>query len=155
MKKTLFIMIAAMLLGIQAHAQGIHGSRQAIGIRGGWGAELSYQRYVAPENRMEGTLGINRFGVSVEGMYQWMNDIPQDGNGELKWYYGAGAGLGSWNNQNYDTGFACAVLGQVGIEYAFENAPLMLSFDYRPGIYFAPQFNFDWSGFALGFRFYF
>ena len=157
MKKNLLLIMAALLLSFAASAQGINGSRNAIGIRGGWGAELSYQRYIAPENRVEGTLGVNRYGFSVEGTYQWMYDIPSDASGEFKWYWGTGIGLGSWSNDNngIKTGFAAGILGQAGIEYAFAGAPLMLSLDYRPGLYFAPQFNFDWSGFALGFRFYF
>ena len=155
MKKALFIMIATMLLGIQAHAQGINGTRHAIGVRGGWGAELSYQGYVAPTNRIEGTLGINRFGFSVEGMYQFMNDIAADAPGEFKWYYGAGAGLGIWDHADYPAGFACGVLGQIGIEYSFAKAPVNLSLDYRPGFYLVPEFNFDWSGMALGIRYCF
>lgn len=155
MKKSLFIMIALMLLGIQAHAQGINGTRHAIGVRGGWGAEISYQGYVAPVNRIEGTIGINRFGFSVEGMYQFMNDINADAPGEFKWYYGAGAGLGAWNHKDYKTGFSFGILGQAGIEYSFAKVPIMVSLDYRPGFYLVPEFNFDWSGFALGIRYCF
>jgi hypothetical protein len=153
-KKALFI-LAAMMLCFCAYAQGINGYRQAIGIRGGWGAEISYQRYVAPENRFEGTIGINRFGFSVEGVYQWMYDIAADVPGELKWYAGGGAGLGAWSNKDFNTGFSAGILGQAGIEYSFANVPLMLSVDYRPGFYFVPEFRFDWSGFALGIRYCF
>lgn len=155
MKKGVFLLVAVMLLSFAANAQGINGSRNAIGIRGGWGAELSYQRYIAPENRVEGTLGVNRYGFSVEGVYQWMYDIPAEASGDLKWYLGTGIGLGSWSNDNFKKGFSAGILGQAGIEYAFAGAPILLSLDYRPGLYFAPEFNFDWSGFALGFRFYF
>ena len=155
MKKSLFLMIAAMLLCFGAKAQGINGSRQAIGLRGGWGAEVSYQRYVAPENRFEGTIGINRYGFSVEGMYQWMSDISSGAPGEFKWYAGGGIGLGAWSNEDFKSGFSAGILGQIGIEYSFAKVPLMLSFDYRPGFYFVPEFNFDWSGLALGIRYCF
>lgn len=155
MKKSLFIIVSALLLSFTANAQGINGSRNALGIRGGWGAELSYQRYVAPETRLEGTIGINRFGFSVEGIYQWMHDIVSSAPGDFKWYSGAGFGFGDWDSDDFDKGFSCGILGQVGIEYAFPGAPIALSFDYRPGIYFVPEFNFDWSGFAIGLRFYF
>lgn len=155
MKRGVILLLFAVLVSFAANAQGIHGSRHAIGVRGGWGAEISYQRYIAPENRIEGTIGVNRYGFSLEGIYQWMNDIPADAQGELKWYTGTGFGFGSWSNDDFKKGFSCGILGQVGIEYAFHNAPLALSFDYRPGLYFAPEFNFDWSGFAVGLRFYF
>lgn len=155
MKKSLFIIVSALLLSFTANAQGINGSRNALGIRGGWGAELSYQRYVAPETRLEGTIGINRFGFSVEGIYQWMHDIVSSAPGDFKWYSGVGFGFGDWDSDDFDKGFSCGILGQVGIEYAFPEAPIALSFDYRPGLYFLPEFNFDWSGFAIGLRFYF
>ena len=155
MKKRLFFAVAAMLLCFGASAQGINGSRNALGIRGGWGAELSYQRYVAPENRFEGTIGINRYGFSIEGVYQWMYAIPAEAPGDFKWYTGAGIGLGNWKSEKFAKGFAAGILGQAGIEYAFPKAPILLSLDYRPGLYFAPDFCFDWTGFAFGFRFYF
>ena len=97
MKRSILFLIAAMLLTFAAQAQGINGSRNAIGIRGGWGAELSYQRYIAPENRIEGTIGVNRFGFSIEGVYQWMSDIPSETPGDFKWYTGVGIGLGDWD----------------------------------------------------------
>ena len=155
MKRGLLFLIAALLLSFAANAQGINDTRNAIGARGGWGAELSYQRYIAPENRLEATLGINRYGFSVEGMYQWMNDIPSDAAGEFKWYPGVGAGIGIWNNEAFMTGFTAGVLGQIGIEYSFAKVPLMLSLDYRPGFYIVPEFCFDWSGMALGIRYCF
>lgn len=155
MKKRLLFVIAALMLCFGANAQGFNGKRQAIGIRGGWGAELSYQRYVAPENRFEGTIGVNRFGFSVEGIYHWMSDINSSAPGEFKWYAGAGIGLGAWSHKDYKTGFSTGVPGQIGIEYSFAKVPLMLSVDYRPGFYFVPEFNFDWSGLALGLRYCF
>lgn len=155
MKKRALFLVAAVLLSFAANAQGMNGSRNALGIRGGWGAELSYQRYIAPETRLEGTIGMNRFGFSLEGMYQMMNEIPAEVSGDFKWYYGFGFGIGDWDCDDFAKGFSCGILGQAGIEYAFQEAPIALSFDYRPGIYFTPEFNFDWSGFALGMRFYF
>lgn len=148
-------MVVALLLSFSLNAQGINGSRNAIGVRGGWGAEVSYQRYIAPTNRIEGTIGVNRFGFSIEGVYQWMYDLDTGAPGEFRWYSGVGFGFGDWDNDKFNKGFSCGILGQAGIEYAFLKAPLALSFDYRPGLYFAPEFNFDWSGFAVGLRFYF
>ena len=155
MKRGLLFLIAALAISFAANAQGINDTRHAIGVRGGWGAEISDQGYVAPENRIEGTVGVNRYGFSVEGMYQWMNDIPADAPGEFKWYAGAGAGLGVWSNDDFKAGFSAGVLGQIGIEYSFMKVPIMLSLDYRPGFYLVPEFSFDWSGLALGIRYCF
>lgn len=157
MKRFLFILAAALMLAAGANAQGMHDSRNSLGLRGGWGAELSYQRYIAPETRLEGTTGVNRYGFSIEGMYQKLQDIevPEAITGELKWYSGVGFGFGNWSNDDFKKGFSGGILGQVGIEYSFADSPFILSLDYRPGIYFAPEFDFDWSGFAVALRFYF
>ena len=73
-----FLLIAALLVtcSFSANAQKGNGYKNAIGIRGGWGAEVSYQRYIAPANRLEGTIGVNRYGFSVEAMHQWMFELP-------------------------------------------------------------------------------
>lgn len=154
MKK--FLLVAALVITtiFAANAQGGNGYRNSIGIRGAYGAEVSYQRYLAPQSRIEGTMGINRYGFSVEGVYQWMFDFPASTAGIWQWYAGVGVGTGVWSNKDFDTGICLGVLGQIGIEYTF-NIPLMLSLDYRPGIYFVPATGFDWTGFALGIRYCF
>lgn len=154
--KRLFLLLALTFsIALTAGAQGLNGNRNAIGIRAGWGAEASYQRYLAPSNRIETTLGINRYGFNVAGTYQWMFNINTNQPGQFKWYAGAGLGMGSWSNKHFEKGFSIALLGQVGIEYSFESIPLLLSVDYRPGIYFAPKTHFDWTGFAAGIRYCF
>lgn len=155
MKKLFLLMAVALCTVVTAQAQGLNGTRNAIGIRGGWGAEVSYQRYVASANRIEATLGFNRFGFDVAGTYQWMFNINSGESGQFKWYAGPGVALGSWSSNKFKSGFGFGFLGQVGIEYAFNSLPLLLSLDYRPGIYIAPTTHFDWSGFGLGIRYCF
>ena len=149
-------MVAALLVTtiFAANAQGGNGYRNAIGVRGGYGAEVSYQRYVVPQGRIEGTVGVNRYGFSIEGMYQWMFDFPASTAGIWQWYAGGGLGTGVWTNPNFDGGFTLGVLAQVGLEYTF-NFPLILSIDYRPGIYFIPGTSFDWTGMAISARYCF
>ena len=154
MKRLLLVAVMAILSLSAAKAQGGNGYRNTIGIRGGYGAEVSYQRYIVPEGRIEGTLGVNRYGFSVEGLYQWMFDFPASTAGIWQWYAGAGLGMGAWNHKDFKDGFALGALGQIGIEYTF-NIPLLLSLDYRPGFYFTPEAKFDWTGFALGVRYCF
>ncbi|MBQ3174597.1 MAG: hypothetical protein IJB58_01330 [Bacteroidales bacterium] len=154
MKRFLLVAVLSILSLSAANAQGGNGYRNAIGIRGGYGAEVSYQRYIIPEGRIEATMGANRYGFSVEGMYQWMFDFPASTAGIWQWYAGAGLGMGGWTNDDFKHGFAVGVLAQIGIEYSF-NIPLMLSLDYRPGIYFVPNTSFDYTGLALGVRYCF
>jgi opacity protein-like surface antigen len=151
------LLIAALLVAslTAATAQTGNGYKNAIGIRGAYGAEVSYQRYIAPANRLEGTLGINRYGFSAEVLHQWMFEIPANSPGVWQWYAGAGAGFGAWSNKDFKSGFSLGVQGQIGIEYSFAKAPLVMSIDYRPGVYLIPESVVDWTGLALGIRYCF
>ena len=54
-------------------------------------------------------------------------------------FSGVGAGIVSYNDFKGGT-FGIGILAQYGIEYNFENLPIQLTLDYRPGYYFhAPQ----------------
>ncbi len=157
MKRLLFLttVVLASLFSLSANAQGGNGYKNAIGIRGGWGADLSYQRYLAPSSRIEGTLGFNRYGFSAGATYQWLFDLPVNTSGIWQWYAGAGAGMGAWSNNDFKEGFSLGVLAQAGIEYTFPKIPLLLSVDYRPGFYFTPDNEADWTGIAFGVRYCF
>ncbi len=155
MRKLFLLAVLFLCVAVTSGAQDFHGNRNSIGIRGGWGAEVSYQRYIAPLNRIEATLGFNRFGFDITGIYQWMFDIHSDESGQFRWYAGPGVSMGSWSNKHFSKGFGLGFLGQAGIEYAFESVPLLLSLDYRPGIFLAPEAHFDWTGFGFGIRYCF
>jgi len=97
MKKAL-LTAAILFAGILAsQAQDI--SKNAIGIRlgdgDGFGTEISYQRALGGNNRLEIDLGIesnnNYDGFKATGIYQWVWEIE---NG-FQWYAGFGAGLGN------------------------------------------------------------
>ena len=121
MKK--IIIVAAMMLGfaIAASAQ-----PRAVGLRGGWGVELSYQHTLG-ENFVEADLGLVRGGFSLAGNYNWTLVRPEWTNrGEWGVYAGPGAALGAFKG-----GASVAVSGMVGLEYTFW-FPLQLSIDLRP-----------------------
>lgn len=135
------IAIMVFFLGglIQMNAQNI--SKNAIGLRlgdnDGFGGEVSYQRGLSDENRLEFDLGfrnssdVNAF--KIVGLYQWVWDIDTNFN----WYAGAGAGIGSWSENVLnakDSGTFLFAAGDVGIEYNFD-FPLQISLDARPELY--------------------
>lgn len=124
----------------------------ALGLRVGYGAELSYQRMLSQGTRLEADLGLDfGGGLNVAGVYQWVMDLSALAPG-FNWYAGAGVGLGIW-----DSHFTAGALADLGIEYNF-NIPLQLSIDWRPGLYFntgTSNVNFSWQGFALGIRYKF
>jgi hypothetical protein len=140
MKKS--ILITTMLFGLACSTQAQNISKNALGIRlgdnDGFGGEVSYQRKLATNNRLELDLGwrnTNNVGsLKLAGLYQWTWNI----DGGFNWYAGVGGGLGSWsyNKNNFkDNGTFAFVAGDLGIEYDFD-VPLQISLDIRPELYF-------------------
>lgn len=155
--KTLFASIIVFIAFIfSTNAQEI--SKNAIGLRlgdnDGFGGEISYQRYLSENNRLEFDLGWrdsnNVDAFKLVGLYQWVFKL--DGN--FNWYVGAGAGVGSFDAGEVDGTFGL-VAGDIGIEYNFD-IPLLVSLDFRPELGFNEDFNDDVNfDIALGIRYQF
>ncbi len=161
MKKLIILAVIALGVGTAASAQEI--SKNAIGLRFGGGnaigTEVSYQRALGDNNRLEVGLGYEGDddfnAVKLVGTYQWLWNI----DGGFNWYAGAGGGFASVSydlpaNAGDDTETALFAAGQVGIEYSFD-FPLLLSLDTRPELYFGDfrdDLNFT---IALGVRYQF
>lgn len=139
MKKILLSVVALAGLAFSAQAQEI--SKNAIGLRfgdnDGMGAEITYQRGLSDNNRLEIDFGWRNSdyydAIKAAAIYQWVWNI----DGGFNWYAGVGGGLGSWSYDlpNYkDSDFALFAAGQIGIEYNFD-IPLHLSLDFRPELY--------------------
>ncbi|MFB9055555.1 hypothetical protein ACFFU9_02260 [Mariniflexile ostreae] len=163
MKNLLLLAIALIGFSFASNAQDI--SENALGLRlgdsDGFGAEISYQRALGSNNRLEVDLGwrdgSNYDGFKLAGLYQWVWNIE----GGFNWYAGAGGGLGSFSFNNpggkdYSDTFVF-IAGDIGIEYNFD-IPLLLSLDFRPEIGFGDNrydnndLDFD---IALGIRYQF
>jgi hypothetical protein len=158
------ILVATMLLGLTFSAQAQNISKNALGLRlgdnDGFGGEVSYQRKLAKNNRLELDLGWRNSkdvgSLKLAGLYQWDWNIE----GGFNWYAGVGGGLGSWNydrNNVSNKGTFVFVAGDLGIEYDFD-APIQLSLDIRPEIYFnsdAFRTNNFGPDIALGIRYRF
>ena len=163
MKKICLSILVTVGLLATIHAQDI--SNNAIGLRlgdsNGFGAEVSYQKALGDNNRLELDLGWrdsnNASGFKLAGLYQWVWTL----DGSFNWYAGVGGGLGSYsidlpdNRDETDTFLFAA--GNIGIEYDF-NIPLLISLDFRPEIGFGDDIydnndlDFD---IALGIRYQF
>ena len=161
MKKLIFTAVAIFGFAMFSNAQEI--SKNALGLRlgdnDGFGGEISYQRALGSNNRLELDLGWrnsnNVDAFKLIGLYQWVWNI----DGGFNWYAGVGGGVGSWNNNKADSNGSFAVLaGDIGIEYNFD-IPLLLSLDFRPELYFGGNDDFRSNNFgpdiALGIRFQF
>ena len=130
MKK--IILVAALVLGF---AEAASAQPRAIGLRGGWGAELSYQHGFGADF-LQADLGLNTFD-SVHGsvVYNFMIAQPAwTSRGEWGFYAGPGAAVGmKLGNSEHDGYFHVAAAGMVGLEYTFW-FPLQLSIDFRQHI---------------------
>jgi len=162
MKNLIITTVALLGFATFTFAQDI--SPNAIGLRlgdsDGFGAEISYQRALSENNRLEADLGLrsgsNYDGFKLAALYQWVWLL--DGN--FNWYAGVGGGLGSYSFDNDIPGFNddsetfLFVAGDIGIEYNFD-IPLQLSLDARPELGFGDyrdDLDFD---IALGIRYRF
>ncbi|MFT4803986.1 MAG: hypothetical protein ACJAZK_001276 [Psychroserpens sp.] len=160
--KKLFLVVLALTCFTTVNAQDI--SENAIGLRlgdsDGFGAEISYQRGLRDNNRVEIDLGLrsgNGYdGFKLAGIYQWVWVLE----GDFNWYAGVGGGIGSYsfdrpfNDNNDDSETFLFAAGNIGIEYNFD-FPLQLSLDARPEFGFGDfrdDLDFD---IALGVRYRF
>ena len=139
MKKV--ILTAFMLIGLAFSSDAQTFSKNALGLRlgdnDGFGGEISYQRGLSKNNRLELDLGFRNSkevdAFKLAGLYQWLWEIDKGFN----WYAGVGGGVGSWsyNYKGYkDNGTFVFAAGDIGIEYNFD-IPLQLSLDFRPELY--------------------
>lgn len=161
MKKLL--LSAFVLFGMVFSTQAQDISKNALGLRlgdnDGFGGEISYQRGLSSNNRLEFDLGWRNSkhvdAFKLVGLYQWVWNI----DGGFNWYAGAGAGIGSWSYDHNDVkenGSFVLAAGDIGIEYNFD-FPMQLSLDFRPELYFGGDYADFRDGFgpdiALGIRY--
>lgn len=161
MKK--IICLGMLLWAFAAQAQLI--TENAIGIRFGGdfgvGAEISYQRLLGSDDRLELDLGIKDGGggdvFQITGTYQRLIFIDKT----FHFFYGGGGGFGNFspdndspfnNNESY-----LIVMGVGGVEHSFNESglPLQISLDVRPNLVMGDindGFNLD---FGLGLRYQF
>ena len=150
MKKIFTLFVVCLALAATLNAQ-----NSAIGLRLGGGTanggEISFQKDLGTTNRVELDLGVinnpSYTGIALTGIYQWTWDLSQLADG-FRWYAGPGVGLRLFN------GLGLGLHGQIGIEYSFEEIPIQLSLDSRPGWYFGGANGFD-GGAALSVRYKF
>ena len=144
MKKLILIIAAALTMSAVAVAQ-----PKAVGIRLGYGAEVSYQHILGADNFMEVDLGWFSNGFSGSVAYDF--NVAEAGN--FGFYVGPQVSFGTLA---YDgsTKFNLGAGAQLGVEYEFD-IPLNISLDWKPTFYFVPGTAFGWSSIALGLRYRF
>lgn len=140
MKKILAIAISLLAFAAVASAQ-----PRTLGIRAGYGAELSYQHTLGGENFLEVNAGWSANDIAFTGIYDFV--IANEGN--FNFYVGPGARVGIVGEN-----LLLGVAGQLGVEYNFD-IPLTLSLDWIPVFRLVPETKFGWQSIALGIRYRF
>ncbi|MBR5076606.1 MAG: hypothetical protein IKX28_06335 [Bacteroidales bacterium] len=144
MKKVLAILVAVFAFVAVASAQ-----PRALGVRAGWGGELSYQHGTGA-GFLEADLGfLAANGFYVTGIY----DFILGSSGICNFYAGPGVQLGFYNHAE-ESGFNAGIAGQLGVEFEIPSVPLNISLDWRP-VYYFNYGGFGWQGIALGLRYRF
>ncbi|MCB0575217.1 MAG: hypothetical protein KDC61_11705 [Saprospiraceae bacterium] len=150
-KHLFLIFLFALGFGFSAKAQDYH---SAIGLRLGYPASISYKHFISEPGAIEAFLGFRSYRY-----YRWMNigglyehHMPITGADGLNWYVGGGASLFFWNYKdnfpdNEDGNTSFGVLGAIGLDYKFANAPLNVSVDWLP-VFFVNGYG---NGFAGGY----
>ena len=157
MKKSIFILTLLCGLILITNSVQAQDYNTAIGLRLGYPFSASIKHFIGGKNHaLEGYVGYRGWGfgngISVNGAYQIHNEIA-DVSG-LQWYYGGGAGVYFWS---YDDGFfggetysstSVALQGYLGLEYTIGSAPVAISLDWIPSIFFLNGYT---SGFGAGY----
>ncbi len=143
MKKILTIIVALFTFVAVANAQ-----PRALGVRAGYGGEVSYQHLLGAASFAELDLGIYAGGLNLAGAYDFLL-LDKSGLGI---YAGPAADLLLYSSGGSST-LHGGLGGQVGFEYKFTELPIQISVDWRPIYFFGG--GFDARGAALGVRYLF
>lgn len=130
-----------------------------VGVKFGWwnGAGISVKHFMNSNAALEGILSLWHYGGEICGLYEYHGDIA--GAQGLKWYVGAGAHVGIYNN-NYgevyparSTGVYLGPDGVLGLDYKITGAPIDLSLDIQPRIDIPGLYFYVWGGLGVRFAF--
>lgn len=86
-------------------------------------------------------------GVGVDVLWDFMHQ--QIGNEALYWYLGAGA------SALIGDPFLLGATGELGLEYRFNEVPLVIGFDWRPTFWLVENTSFNAGGLGLNVRYVF
>lgn len=156
MKKLFVVLILAFSCFFAAQAQDQSYS-SAIGLRLGYPTSVTYKQFISDPGAIEVFAGFRSWGygswVNVAGLYE--HHFPITNAPGLQWYVGGGASVFFWNYDNdfvFDDDYSSTqfgILGAIGLDYKFANAPFNLSVDWLP-VFFLGNGYLDGFGGAYG-----
>jgi hypothetical protein len=152
--KRYFLIIAALLLSLSTFSQNYS---RAIGVRTGSSIGFSYKQFLAADRAGEAIFDIDIIGknttkIKASCYYEFHADVNVDG---LSLYAGPGASAGVYLSGLYNKFFVMSVDALAGVEYKFNNLPIVLAFDWIPKVQFITDSGFKPANFAVTARYTF
>lgn len=98
-------------------------------------------------SRVHADVAFGNGGVGIDALWDFLYK-PVDGEA-LKWYVGAGPSV-VINDQ-----FLLGASGEIGLEYRFQEAPIVIGLDWRPTLWIVEETKFRAGGFGLNVRYVF
>lgn len=86
-------------------------------------------------------------GIGIDALYDFI--YKPIGEEAINWYAGAGA------STYIEDEFYIGVSGEIGLEYVFKEAPIVVGIDYRPTFWLIDDTDFNWDGFGINVRYRF
>jgi hypothetical protein len=156
MKKVLLLFILLTSIVLLTNGQDY---TNGIGIRGGFYSGVTFKHFLGKKPAFEGILSTRWGGFELTGLYE-IHEKAFDVDG-LRWFYGFGAHLGTYNGDHADWGepatqyFLLGADGILGIEYTFRDIPVNLGLDWKPVLNLTGYPGFWGDGGALSIRYVF
>ncbi|MBK0382943.1 hypothetical protein I5M32_08220 [Pedobacter sp. SD-b] len=152
MRKLILTTFALICFAISASAQS-YTTSAGLGIDFGTGQTLvgpTLKHFFNANNAIEADILFGSNNTLIAAYYQYHQDFK--GASGLKWYLGGGPAVNL-----YSGGSSFFLRPMVGLDYKIDNAPLALSFDWRPSIYLGDTVGdrFTAGRFGLGFKYVF
>jgi hypothetical protein len=154
MKKIFYILVLMLFISTSSFSQSYE---RAVGIRIGSSIGGSYRQFLSQNKAFEAILDLDIIGrdymkVKGSGYYLFHFNLNVDG---LALFAGPGASAGVFVSGDYRDKLILSVDGMGGIEYKFNNAPIVLAFDWNPKVQIVTDAGFKPANFALTVRYTF
>lgn len=143
MISSIFLMAVTGSVSAQSYKTAI-----GLGLDLGEGATLAgpaIKHFFSPQSAIKGELLFGSGATFIQAFYQYHGAFSE-GRG-LSWYLGGGPSVGFGNNNS-----AFYLVPMAGIDFKIPDAPVALSFDWRPRLYIG-EGGSDFAGGRFGFGF--
>jgi len=155
MKKLIFTLAVILCCVFSAQSQSTY--KTAIGLRLGYPASISLKHFISEPGAVEGFIGFRGYTwvrlVNIGGLYE--HHFPITSAPGLQWYVGGGAGAWLWTYDKSFNGFDrdynnfnLGIMGCLGLDYKFAEAPINLSVDWVPTFIVGEAY---YGGFGAGY----